>query len=183
MIGVLSHDFVYAFCSCWRYFVDCCMVSCLFVCPFFNTITTAGKIAFPHHQEKCPCRVIPPLSQPAAPCIVLKPRLVAHRTVEHLCQHSLHTLSSTPLTVLRIVVASTAHTIETTSRAKGGQSCVGVGAYVSKVDCVVNANIVLLLMPPLHPTSIHSSHSQPAAASVAVGVNPRRTTKDGFSDL
>ncbi len=117
--------------------------------PFFNTITTAGEHAFPHCRENCPRRVIPLLTQRAVPCIVLMLCLVIHRAIKNLHQHSPHTPLSTPLTVLRVIIATAAHTVGATSRATGGPSRMGVGAYICKADCVINANVVVLLMQPL----------------------------------
>ncbi len=169
-----------------------------FVCPFFNTITNVGKIAFRHHQEKCPRGGIPPSTQQAVHRIVLMPCLVIHHAIKHLRQHSLHTPLFIPLAVPHIVVATTTHTVKATSRAEVGPSRAAVGAYLCKADFVVDANVVVLLMPlPLLPQSLllqdlktkplslslrllHSSHPQPVASSVAIGVDLHRTTKDDF---
>jgi hypothetical protein len=149
VIVVLSHEFLYArsFCRRWRYFVDCCMVSCFFVCPFFNTITTAGKIAFPHCQEKCPHEVIPPSSQRAVPRIVLTPRPVIHRAVEHLRQRYPHVPSSTLLAVPRVVVATAAHAVKAT-----------FGAIAITAAAVINAAFLAAAVAAIVAAVATASH-------------------------
>jgi hypothetical protein len=152
-----------------------------FGCPFVNTIITASKIAFPHHQERCPRGVIPLSTQQTVPCIVLTPGPVVHRAVKRLGQHSPHTLMSTPLALLHVAIATAAHAAKATSGAKDGQSCCcGKRCGVSNTACYCHCcrNCCCCFCAPKtitsssSLTSTHSSYPQPTPASVAVGANP-----------